>query len=226
MTETVQTPGTGGAPQEAARGDARPTIPRAEIQAARKELATQAKIVQAAAVELEQLALIEEIPFEEAMVLTTEEVAKRYTAENARQIEWRREACIKLLARQCPAEDICDILKMNHRTVAAIAAQEGVKIGAISGQIADALASSAMGDLALADTKKHNASYKDLGIVAGIKLTHSMAFKLGGAAGDDTTTVELEQENEKLAQARKFLEARKPKPTELGTQELKKEEER
>lgn len=193
-------------------------VPAAEILAARRELKETAKAAQQAAQDLEQLALIDELPFEEAMCLTSEEVKKRYTAENARQIEWRREACIKLLARQCPAEDICDILKMNHRTVAAIAAQEGQKIGTISGQIADALAASAMGDLALADTKKHNASYKDLGIVAGIKLTHSMAFKLGGAAGDDTTTVELEQENEKLASARKFLEARKPKP-QMGTDE-------
>ena len=200
-------------------------MPAAEIQAARRELKETAKAAQQAAVELEQLALLTEEPFEEAFCLSPEEVKKRYTAENARQIEWRRHACIELLGRQCPAEDICAILKMNHRTVAAIAAQEGQKIGTVSHQIADALTQSAMSLVALADTKKHTASFKDLQVGAGIQLTHAMAFKLGGAAGDDTTTVELEQENEKLAQARKFLEAKKPKPVEGGNQELKKKEE-
>lgn len=186
-------------------------VPVAEIKAARKELAEQVKGVVSAAQDLEQLALIAEVPFEEAMCLPPEEVAKRYTAANARQIEWRREAAIKLLARQCPAEDICDILKMNHRTVAAIAAQEGQKIGTLSHQIAGTLASSAMTDIALAETKKHGASYKDLHIGAGIKLTHAMAFKLGGAAGEETEAVELAQENEKLTAARKFLEMKQVK---------------
>lgn len=198
--------------QEREKGETRPAIPRAEIQAARKELATQAKIVQQAAQELEQLALIDEIPFEEAMVLPLEEVKKRYTAENARQIEWRREACIKLLARQCPATDICDILKMNHRTVGAIAAQEGQKIATFSNQFADSLASSAMSDLALAHTKRDGASYKDLSIGAGIKLTHAVNMKMVGAGGgDEASAIELEQDNPALQSARKFLEARKGK---------------
>lgn len=195
MTEPVQTP---------------MQIPRAEIQAARKELATQAKNVAAAAVELEQLALIEEVPFEEAMVLPPEEVKKRYTAENARQIEWRREACIKLLARQVAAEDICDILKMNRRTVGAIASQEGQKISTFSNQFADSLASSAMSDLALAHTKRDGASYKDLSIGAGIKLTHAVNMKMVGAGGaEDAAAIEMEQDNPALQLARKFLEQRK-----------------
>lgn len=185
------------------------TIPSAQLQEARRELRDTAKAAQSAAMELEQLALLQEEPFEEAFCLSPDEVVKRYTAANARQIEWRRHACIELLGRQCPAEDICVILKMNHRTVAAIAAQEGQKIGTVSHQIADALTQSAMSLVALADTKKHTASFKDLQVGAGIQLTHAMAFKLGGAASDDTTTVELEQENEKLTLARKFLEGRK-----------------
>jgi hypothetical protein len=210
----------------AATGAATPGIPRAEIQAARKGLAAQAKIVQQAAVELEQLALIEEVPFEEAMVLPPEEVKKRYTAENARQIEWRREACIKLLARQVAAEDICDILKMNHRTVGAIASQEGQKIATFSNQFADSLASSAMSDLALAHTKRDSASYKDLSIGAGIKLTHAVNMKMVGAGGaEDVGALELEAENPALQSARKFLEMKKANATSPNSETQKPEEE-
>lgn len=191
-----------------------PVIASAAIQAARKELSNQVKTVVAAAVELEQLALLDEVPFEEAMVLLPDEVKKRYTAENARQIEWRREACIKLLARQVAAEDICDILKMNHRTVGAIASQEGQKIATFSNQFADSLASSAMSDLALAHTKRDSASYKDLSIGAGIKLTHSVNMKMVGAgSAEDVAAVDLESENVALQSARKFLEMKKAKVT-------------
>jgi len=192
----------------------------AVIQAARKELSSQVKNVVAAAQELEQLALLDEVPFEEAMVLTPEEVKVRYTAENARQIEWRREACIKLLARQCPTHDICDILKMNHRTVGAIAAQEGQKIATFSNQFADTLASSAMSDLALADTKKHAASYKDLGYVADVKMKHAVAMKMVGAAGsEEVGAIELEQEDPKRAAFVERLKQLKPQQPYEKTQE-------
>jgi hypothetical protein len=184
-----------------------PSVPVAAISAARKELTTQVKSVVAAAQELEQLALYDEVPFEEAFCLSPEEVAKRYTAENARQIEWRRKACVELLARQCPSEDIAHILSMNHRTVAAIAAQEGQKIATTANGIADVLANSAMADIALADTKKHGATYKDLHIGAGIKLTHHTNLKLVGASGGDAAAVEVEVENPALTEARKWLAA-------------------
>jgi hypothetical protein len=187
-------------------------IEPAAIQAARKELTVAVRDVVARAQDLEQLALLDEVPFEEAMVLPVEEVRKRYTAENSRQIEWRREACVKLLARQCPAIDIADILKMNPRTIAAVAAQEGQKIAAFSHALADTLAGSAMSDLALADTKKHGASYKDLHIGAGIKLTHAVAMKMVGATGEDPGVIELEAENPALQSARRFLELRKVTP--------------
>lgn len=184
-------------------------IPSAAIAAARKELVNQVRSVTAAAMDLEQLALIDEVPFEEALTLPLEEVRKRYTAENSRQIEWRREACVKMLARQISAPDIADILKMNPRTVAAIAAQEGQKIAGHADSIADALASSAMADFALAETKKHDASYAQLQVGGGIKLTHYANLKLLGAAGSgDAAAHDVAAENPLLESARKWLEAR------------------
>src|SRR5574337_530544 len=135
-------------------------VPPAALAGAREDVVRQAKALARSAAALEQMALIEDVPFEEALCLSPDEVRKSYTALNARQIEWRRAAAVKLLARQVPAADICDILRMNHRTVAAIAAQEVQKIGAFSEQCYQSLAGSAMSDLALAETMKYNASFK------------------------------------------------------------------
>lgn len=188
-------------------------VPPAALAGAREDVVRQAKALARSAAALEQMALIEDVPFEEAFCLSPDEVRKRYTAENARQIEWRRDAAIKLLARQCPAADICDILRMNHRTVAAIAAQEGQKIGAFSEQYYQTLAGSAMSDLALAETMKYNASFKDLHYAANVKMTHAAAFKMIGAGSAEETAIELETENENLAKARKFIETHWPQAT-------------
>jgi len=198
-------------PNAAAPGPA--GVPSAALQQARREVKETAQAAAQAAAQLEQLAMFTEPAFEEAMCLTPEEVKKRYTAKNAQQIEWRREACIKLLARQCATEDICDILKMNHRTVAAIAAQEGQKIAAFSNEQSEVLAADAMTDIAVARTKREGASFKDLHIAAGIKLTHAVALKMVAAGGgDEAEATEVEAQNPALESARKFLEARKPKP--------------
>lgn len=187
-----------------------PGVPVAELAAARKELSDQVRAVVSAAQELEQLALIEETPFEEALLLTTEEVRKRYTAENAPQIIWRRKACVELLAMNVPCKDIARILSMNRRTVEAVAAQEGQKIAAFSELHVAALVSSAMADIALADTRRSTAGHKDLHIAAGIKLTHAQSLKLLSAGNvDEGNVIQLEEENPKLVEARKFLEARK-----------------
>lgn len=64
--------------------------------------------------------------------------------------------------------------------------------------MAEVLASSAMTDLALAETKKHGASYKDLHIGAGIKLTHHQNLKMIAAGGgEEVGAIELEQEDPK-----------------------------
>lgn len=182
---------------------------RPSTSAPAQSLAKSAKAVAKAALNLETASLFEERAFEEAFCLGPEEVAKRYTAENARQIEWRRRACVKLLARQCPTQDIEDILAMNRRTVSAIAAQEGQAIAVFSQHYSDTLAASAMSDLAFAQTKRDEAGYKDLHIGAGIKLTHATALKMISAGGEDReTALQLEEENPALVKAREWLKGR------------------
>jgi len=161
----------------------------------RQDVARRAKLLGESAAELEQAALFDEPEFEEALLLEPEEITKRYTAENSKQIIWRQDACVKLLARQCPARDIADILHMNLRTISAIAAQNGVRIAKFSEGFAEILLSSAASDIAFAQTKRDEAGYKDLHIGAGIKLTHAQSLRsLGMGAPENATDVESESD--------------------------------
>src|SRR5690606_29404632 len=79
----------------------------------------------------------------------------------------------------------------------------------LGGNVADALMASAMADFAVAETKRAQASPKDLTIMGGIKMTHATNLRMAGAAmGEAAEALELESENPALLAARKFLEDR------------------
>jgi hypothetical protein len=166
------------------------------VDGARKEVAQRAKDLVSAAQELQQLALIDEIPFEPDVALPPEEIQKRYTGTNGKRAAERREQVVKLLGLQLSARDICDVLRMSHHTVEAIAAQEAHRVAVLGGNVADALMASAMADFAVAETKRAQASPKDLTIMGGIKMTHATNLRMAGAAlGDAAEAVELEAED-------------------------------
>lgn len=180
---------------------------QAEVRAAKESLARSAKAAAAAATELQQLALIDDVAFEPEVVLPAEEIAKRYTGTNGKNITERRLQVVKMLALQIPVVNICDILRMNHRTVAAIAAQEGQKIAVFSNEHAEVLARSAMADFALAEARREEAGPKDLAIIGGIKMTHAANLKLVGAGGGaDAAAIEVKEEDPDVISMRKFLE--------------------
>lgn len=190
------------------------------VDAARKDVAQRAKDLVSAAQELQQLALIDEIPFEPDVVLPPEEIKKRYTGTNGARALERREQVVKMLALQISAKDICDILKMSHHTVEAIAAQEAQRVAVLGANVADALMQSAMADFAVAETKRSQASPKDLTIMGGIKMTHATNLRLAGAGvADAAEAVELEADNPALAAARKFLEERTKRKPPMDTKE-------
>lgn len=176
----------------------------------RDAMAKQARELARTALELEQAALFSEEPFEEALLLPPDEIKKKYTGANGEKMVWRQEAALYMLGRQCPAADIARVLHMNLRVIAALAAQHGRKLAGFTEAFAQELASSAAADFALAETKRDQASYKDLNIGAGIKMTHAMGLKLAGVGSTMDDVIELEAENEKLTQAREFLKQLKP----------------
>jgi len=152
-----------------------------------------------------------EEPFEEALLLPQEDVAKRYTAEHARQIQWRRDAAIYMLAHGLPVHDIARICHMNTRLVSALATKEAQKYAAFSEDYAHGLLASAAGDIALADTKKQDADYKDLVQGARWKTQSALEVKLIGAGGDAVEAMDvvgeespaLKKFREELAKSRK-----------------------
>lgn len=160
-----------------------------------QQVAQSAKALIGASQELQQLSLLDEIAFEPEVALPVEEIKKRFTGTNGDNIAARRAQVVKMLAYSIPVKVICDVLKMSHHTVAAIAAQETQAIAAFSEVQAEALAADAMADIAVARTKRDEASYKDLHIAAGIKLTHAQSLKLLGAGSADPTPTTIEAED-------------------------------
>ncbi len=197
----------------------RPTdarVPVMEVLEARKAVGSAAVELQSAVAELVQLSLIDEVPFDEALLLPEPEQRKRYTAAQANNNIMRQQACLYMLARQCPAQDIAAILKMNLRTVAALAAQHGRVLAGFTEAYAQELLASAGADIALAETKRSEASYKDLHIGAGIKLTHAGALKAASGGELGAETIEIEAEDPKVLAARAFLESKRT-PNNQGT---------
>lgn len=145
---------------------------------------------------------------ENALFLPAEELRKRYTGAQAEKMEWRRNACVRMLAYGIPAEYIARDLHMNLRTVTALAAQYGKTIAAFSERFAQNLMESAAADIAAAETKRTSASHKDLHIAAGIKMQHAMAVKLVADTGAPAENITAE--SEKLAKLREKLKALAP----------------
>ena len=117
-----------------------------------------------------------------------------------------------MLAYGIPAEDIAQDLHMNLRTIQALASQNGKQLAAFSEKFAGELMSSAAADIALAETKRGEASFKDLHIGAGIKMQHAMSVKLVADTGP--APVDITVTSEKTAALRLKLKQLQPKAEE------------
>lgn len=190
----------------------------AGVAAAKQEIGEAAKRAAKAAKELAdkaeqlRLAAIEgEAPFEEACLMTDDEITKKYTAENGKQIQWRRDAAIYMLARQCPAQDIARILHMNLRTIAALASRNGQQLAGFTEQYAKELMAQAGSAFALAATKAHEANYLQLVTGGGIMADKAMMLRGGVQTGAETEAIDVTAEDPKLAKAREFLKLKSAK---------------
>lgn len=177
---------------------------RQSLEAATKNLGKSAKDVFEKAFELQQLSMFGEAEFEEALLFDDETRRKKYTGEQAEKMEWRRDLCLYLLSRDTPREDIGRLLKMNLRTITALAAQHGRKLGAFTEDFANRLIASASSDIALADTKRDEASHKDLHIAAGIKMQHAIGVKMMSDTSQQPA-IDVEQADDKLKAFREEL---------------------
>jgi hypothetical protein len=182
----------------------------ADTRELRQTVAEQAKALARSALKLEQAALFDEEPFEEALLLSPEEIKKRYTGSNGEKMVWRQETALYMLGRQCPAQDIARVLHMNLRVISALAAQNGRKLAGFTDSFVNELMASAGADISMSETKRHEASYKDLGIVGGIKLTHVANLKLASVGGQVDGAIDVTNEDEELRKFRDRISQLKP----------------
>ena len=203
--ETIEEVGDGGTPSLPV-DNAAVRRAGATLEAATKRLGKTAVDVFEKAFELQQLSMFGEVEFEEGLLFDAETLRKKYTGGQAEKMEWRRDLCLYLLARETPMEDVAKLLKMNLRTISALAAKHGRTLGAFTEDFANRLIASAASDIALADTKRDSASYKDLHVGAGIKMTHALGVKLMADTGQQPA-VELEAADDKLAGLREKIKS-------------------
>ena len=189
------------------------TVDRAAVKAAQEEVEKSAKALReaaldadAAAEQLQWAALGEAPAFEEGLLLPAEENRKRYTAQRAQQNEIRRNACLYMLARKCPVEDIAHILKMNLRTIRALAELNGHQLAEFSEKYAQELLAGAGAAFALAQTKMGDASYLQLVTGGGIMVDKAEKVKaLAGQASGDAEAIDASAEDPALKSAREWV---------------------
>ena len=122
---------------------------------------------------------------ESVLLLPREEVRKRYTARDAGRIEGLRQAVTMLLSARWPAETIAREMHISRRTVEAIAVQSSAEVAEFSKQYARVLVGVGSEFLALARTKQHEATFKDLVIGFGIVTQRGSELNATGESGEE-----------------------------------------
>jgi hypothetical protein len=206
MNDTLERPAVASALSRDAATEA------PDVRPLREAVARKASELRTVAMALEQQVLLDDEPvFEEGFFLPPEQVRKRYTAERAQRMEMQREVAIYMLAYQCPVKDIARLLHLNERTVRALAGQNGRRLAKFSDEYALELLGSAASDIAIAETKRDDASFLQLVTGAKMKTDSALGVKLMGSAADTETILEAGvEESPALQKFRETLQQLKP----------------
>lgn len=129
-----------------------------------------------------------------AFFLSDEQLSKRYTADQAQAVSWKREAVCMLIAAGWPVEDISKRLHMSTRTVKALVGLQASKVAGDKksfGKILHGLGARWFG---LAQTIEGKAEFRDLVIAAGIATQRgSEVLAMGESGGENVLEMEAEQ---------------------------------
>lgn len=136
----------------------------------------------------EQRALIE-LEDDSALLFSVEERRKRYTAAQAAELE-RLHTSVLMLLSSWPVDAIARELHLNTRTVRALAAMSAEKVAGFKKEFGEMLLRTGARWVALARTKEHEASFRDLNIGAGIVMDHARELALMGQVGEEPATKE------------------------------------
>ena len=122
---------------------------------------------------------------ENLLLLPRDEIRKRYTVRDAGRIEGLRQAVTMLLSARWPAETIAREMHISRRTVEAIAVQSSAEVANFSKEYARILVGVGSEFLALARTKQHEATFKDLMVGFGIVTQRSQELNSTGESGEE-----------------------------------------
>lgn len=129
-----------------------------------------------------------------AFFLSEDQLAKRYTADQAQAVSWKREAVCMLVAAGWPIQDIATRLHMNTRTVIALAGVHASKVAGDKktfGKILHGLGARWFG---LAQAREGEAEFRDLVIAGGIATQRgSEVLAMGESGGENVLEMEAEQ---------------------------------
>jgi hypothetical protein len=119
---------------------------------------------------------------DDSLFIVREELERRYTAEQARKIDSRRELIVLAVAGGWPVERIAAAARCSCRTVRALAAREAEKVACSTRDYAKILRACSMRWLALAKTRDTEANFKDL--VSGASFLGSQATAIESGMGE------------------------------------------
>jgi hypothetical protein len=140
---------------------------------------------------VEQLSLIE-AESDDALFTPSPDLPKRYTAEQARNIEAKRDMILLLFGTGIPVERIAATAKVNRRTVEALVAKDAERVALNRQEFAQTLHRLGASWFGLAKTKEHEAKFSELVVAAGIATQRGNEVGLLGASAEETRDTEAE----------------------------------
>lgn len=151
-----------------------------------------------------------------ALLLPRHEREKRYTAEQAMELD-RLATAVLMLLPNWPVEAIASQLHLSTRTVKALAAQSAEKVAGFNKEFAGMLLRTGARWVGLARTIEHTANFRDLNIGAGIVMDHAREL---AAMGEGMETAETKEDADHCAAAlelRRLMESTPGAGLEAGT---------
>ena len=158
---------------------------------------------------------------ESAFFLPADQTRKRYTSEQVKGIETKRQAVVVMVSYGVPAEVIARELHMSLRTVSAIATQASQKVAGFRKEYSESLLRLGAKSFALALTKMDEASYLQLMTGAGIATDKAIALAAMGEVGEEKVVKEAQDHALVCAELRRIMS---PTDAQSGGQALEDKE--
>lgn len=185
---------------------------------AQHELPSQEGVQSAGRVDAGQMDLLPPGESDAAFFLSPEQLRKRYTAAQTREIEGKRELILMCLAAGFPVEDVARNARVNLRTVQALVARDGEKVAGNLKTLGVAIRTLGARWYALARAKESDATFIQLAQAASFAVQRSNEIEViagMGEVGEKDLSI-ASQGVDPCARLRALVESRTPAPADSG----------